>query len=177
MDENEEDKKKSQFDAILKKSKLSNIISNLEQRRKDVGGDVDIPRNSINKRKLDQLNQKTISYGNMDDNYDDGFLPNENDDNNGQDNEEDDEDDDEFYKMVQAKKKRKIEEDDVEKEDDRVYMDENVDDGDKRPISWNIKSNKGLTPHRKKEVFISFIIFTFLFFNFLNILFINYKIN
>jgi len=144
-------KEESKLERILKKSKLSSIISNIEQGAPaSADGDADLPyagyeeklrkqeRREQRKRKRAALTTGDLGLGAGSDDGD-GFG-------------DVDMEEDAFYEETKrARKKRKMEKEERARPEPTQYLDESVAPGDKRSVNYQIEKNKGLRPHRAKK--------------------------
>lgn len=119
------------------------------------GGDMDLPRRERNKDRIERLNALAAKKGrngaDLDDNDDDSGDERPNRERRGGD------DDDEYYDMVTAlssKKKasKRAAADAQNAPAPRITDNMEVGPDGKRAINYQIQKNKGLTPHRSKDV-------------------------
>lgn len=152
-------------DKVAKKKSLRFYTSQIVQkanRRSDAGreagGDVDIPYRERLRDRQARLNAEAERRGQKDSKH--GTALGE--DSGGEDDDVANrlrDDEDEYYDMVAARSQRKKDDKAAKYEAlaaaskaDRVIEREEVGEDGKRKITYAIQKNKGLTPHRKKDV-------------------------
>ncbi|KAK4190372.1 Sas10 C-terminal domain-containing protein [Podospora australis] len=125
---------------------------------RDAGGDMDIPYRERLRDRQARLNAEAERRGKKDSKFGAEL--------GGDDSDGDDavakgvrDDEDEYYDMVAQKSQQKREVKEARKEalaqakkDERVVEQSTIGEDGKRQITYQIQKNKGLTPHRRKEV-------------------------
>ncbi|CAM0141429.1 something about silencing protein 10 [Umbelopsis sp. WA50703] len=135
-------------DKAAKKRSLRDIVSKIDSKQQKRAakfqGDVDIPYRDRFKQEKNGVAQPQDNSADLDDaDWDESDIRQANAAN----------DDEDLYEQVKAQKAAAKDAKKADYEAGRmpIISEEDLADGDKRGVTWQILKNRGLTPHRKKE--------------------------